>query len=258
MTRSANSVLRPALAALGLLLASPSVPRAANGVIDLSWGNCSPVVANLVATNEPASLIASVIGNDQTHNAYQVRFVLGSAERTAPDAWRFDAAGCQGSGALTIEHIAPASVAKFCPDFQGPAAASIQIKDYSFVSNGSNYPPTMMRGVLANTYPAGATAVPTQRYFLAAFRFDHAKSVSGGGTPGVSCGGLETPLCIQLLTGLTYRDPAGTSSWLRMSDGVEMPFDPGNVAATVNGIAGCPAVPVAPTTWGQLKSAYRR
>lgn len=250
------------LLAVFTCLTAATVSHAANGTVDLSWGTvCTPVVSDITPTAGDASLMISEIGNDQTHNAYQVYFILGSASKSVPDAWRFDAAGCQGSSLITINHLPPAAASKSCPAFQG-ASASIQIKDFSFLSPTSGYASTMMRGTLANTYPATFTSVGGTRYFLAQFIFNHLFSVTGAGDPPNTCGGLETPMCIALLQGPAAGSPgaveAGTTSYLLAPSGVEVPFDRGaNNFATVNGLGGCPTVPVQATTWGQIKSQYR-
>lgn len=233
--------------------------HAADGVVDMTWGiTCTPIVTNITPTAGPTSAIVSELGNDQTHNGYQVRFLIAAADRTVPDAWRFDAAGCQGTSFITINHLPPASASKSCPPFQG-TNASIQIKDYSFLGPGTNYPQTTIRGVLANTYPAGFTTLAATRYFLAQFIFDHTFSVNGATTPGADCGGFETPMCIALLTGTPApgdRGPEGTTSYLRLADGAEIPFQPGNVALWTGAFSGCPATPVQNKTWGQIKSQY--
>jgi|SRR5687768_9100770 len=234
----------------GLTVAT--VSHGAHGVADVTWGvTCTPIVTDVVPTAGPVSLMFSELGNDQTHNAYQVRFIVGSATANVPDAWRFDAAGCQGSAFITINHLPPATAAKTCPAFQG-ATASIQIKDFSFSPAEQGYATTLMRGVLANTYPAGNTSIPTTRYFLAQFIFDHTFSVAGATTPGADCGGFETPMCVAML-----KNGPATTTYLRMSDGAEFPFEAGNHFVTVNGIAGCNAVPAQAKTWGQIKSQYR-
>lgn len=234
--------------------------HAANGVVDMTWGvTCTPIVQDITPTAGPTSMIISELGNDQTHNAYQTRFLISAANLTVPDAWRFDAAGCQGSAFITINHLPPSTAAKTCPAFQG-ASASIQIKDYSFVNPGTNYATTQMRCTMANTYPAGATSVATVRYFLTQVIFDHTFSVAGAGTPGTNCGGFETPMCIALFTGTPapgQRGEEGTTSYLRLADGVEVPFDPGNIWLSTGGFSGCPATPSQNKTWGQIKSQYR-
>jgi hypothetical protein len=246
----------------GLAVATPG--HAANGVVDLTWGGtCTPIVQVITPTAGPTSMIASELGNDQTHNAYQVRVLIGSAARTVPDAWRFDAGGCQqvwNFNALSIHHVPPATAAKTCPAFQGTNPISYQLKHYAFVDPGGIHPTSIMRSHLANTYPAGMTAVATTRYFLAQWVFDHTFSVAGATTPGVTCGGFETPMCVALLTG--WRNVSiegGTSSYLRVSDGHEIPFDPGpNDWLSTHGLAGCPGVlPAVNRTWGGIKSQYR-
>ena len=235
------------------ILAVPAVSDAADGTVSMTWGTtCTPLVQNITPTAAPTSLIFSVFGNDQTHNSYQVRFLIGDATKTIPEAWEFDAAGCQGSSFITINHLAPASAVKTCPNFQG-TNASLQIKDYSFVQPGAGYETTMARGVLANTYPAGFTTSGATRYFLAQFLFDHSFSVAGATTPGVDCGGFETPMCIVL-----QQNAISTSSYVRAADNVEVPFDfDANNWVTVNGYAGCPATPAKSTTWGSIKNVYR-
>src|SRR5688572_30978452 len=81
----------------GLSLAT--IGQAADGVVEMTWGvTCTPIVTDITPTAGPTSIIVSELGNDQTHNAYQVRILVGSADGSdaVPDAWRFDAAGCQG------------------------------------------------------------------------------------------------------------------------------------------------------------------
>ena len=241
----------------GLTVAS--IGYAANGAIDLTWGaTCTPIVQNITPTNVATSMIASELGNDQTHNAYQVRALIGSATRTIPDAWRFDAAGCQGTSFIQLNHLPPAAASKACPAFQGAANTSFQLKDYHFVNPGSIYDQTIVRFYLANTYPAGFTTLAAQRYFLMQAIFDHTFSVNGATTPGTDCGGFETPMCIALLQGDRRPEESGTSSYIKLADGLEYFFDNSpNSFLTVHGIAGCPAVPTHNATWGQIKSQYR-
>jgi len=251
-----------ACAACAVILPALALPvrvaGAATGDIAMSWGSCSPIVRDVTATNSTMSLFISVIGNDETHEAYQVRFVMGGADHMVPDAWRFDSQGCQAAALLTINHLPSGAHAKTCPAFQGNTASSTQLKAFGFVGPNGVYDLGIMRGVLANIYSEGSTSTASQRYFLAEFRFDHIQSAVGEGVPGVTCGGLETPLCFNLLTGI--QDPnVGTSSYYRLGDPTEIVFDWNpSTWVTVNGLGGCPAVPASSTTWGQIKSVYRR
>ena len=232
-----------------LLLGAMATTASAQGVVSLNWDTCTGPINKQIAPGTPnASLFASVLGHNQPHQAYQVYVSLGSGNAGAiRDAWRFDAAGCQGSSFITINHLAPASVVKTCPTFQG-TLSSIQIKEYSYDAASGK-----ARAVLANTYPAGNTTQinPAVRYFLAQFLFDHTFSVNGATTPGADCGGLEVAVCAHL----------SRASWLSPG-GVETPWAYGQEYVTANDPAnstGCPgATPAENTTWGSLKAQYKR
>ena len=231
-----------------LLLGAMATTASAQGAVSLNWDTCTGPVNKAIAPGTQASMYASVLGHSQPHQAYQVFVSLGSGNAGAiRDAWRFDAAGCQGSSFITIDHLAPAAVVKVCPTFQGPLA-SIQIKDYSFDAVSGK-----ARAVLANTYPAGnfTTVNPLQRYFLARFLFDHSFSAVGPSDPGNTCGGVEVAVCAHLIR----------TSWLS-PEGVETPWAYGQEYVTSNDAAnatGCPgATPTENKTWGSLKAQYKR
>lgn len=242
----------PLVLASGFVLGLAPASQAAHGVVDLSWGTCSPVVSSITDPPPgPLSLIASQLGNDQTHTAYQVVFHLSAIEGTVPDAWRFDATGCGSTSRITFNSSPPPALAKACPPFKGPN--SIVLSNYAPSPVGSE---TLMRGLMAVAYPPaagpGPTSLATQRTFLAEFVFDHAFSVEGPTTPGINCGGFETPIVI----GLVIDPPDGTHSTEYLGPGnLEYGFEPGSTTVTVNGTG---IVPAASTSWGQIKSAYRR
>jgi hypothetical protein len=230
-----------------LLLGAMATTASAQGTVSLNWDTCIGPINKAIAPGTIADLQASVIGHSQPHQAYQVYVALGSGNAGAlRDAWRFDAAGCQGSALITINHLSPGTLSKACPSFQG-ANASIQIKDYSFDALTGK-----ARAVLANTYPAGVAVVnPATRYFLAQFKFDHTFSTAGPSDPGNTCGGLEVAVCAHLTR----------TSWLS-PDGVETPWAWGQEYVTANdagNTSGCPgATPAVPTTWGSVKAQYKR
>jgi len=200
------------------------------------------------------SLYVSVLGIDQPHQAYETTFIYGDGTSNVPDAWRFDPPGCQGSSFITINHLAPAEVAKSCPSFQG-GLASVQVKDVAFVPPSDGYAGTNLRVSLFNAYPPGVMTVDRDtRYFLMRVLFYHNDSVAGATTPGVDCGGWETPMCFRIIRAI-YLDLNGT----------ELPFGR-NVApgapliVTFNGLnppGNCGGVPAHPTTWGAIKHQYR-
>ena len=106
------------------VLAFASSAQANDGLVDMSWNGCAPVVQDLrTSTAGPYSLYILVTGFDQPHQAYETTFIYGDASGNVPDAWRFDPIGCQGSSFVTIDHLAPAAVAKTCPTFQGALAS---------------------------------------------------------------------------------------------------------------------------------------
>jgi len=231
-----------------LLLGALATTASAQSV-SLAWNTCTPGVFNrAISADNNNQIMASVTGHSQPHLGYQVFVALGSGNAGAiRDAWRFDAPGCQGSSFIAINHLAPASVVKTCPTFQG-ALASLQIKDYSFDAVTGK-----ARAVLANTYPAGNNTQinPAARYFLAGFQFDHSFSVAGPTTPGVDCGGVEVGVCAHLTR----------TSWLTLEN-VEVQWAWGQEFLTANDPAngtGCPgATPAASTTWGNIKHQYKK
>ncbi len=221
--------------------------------IDLSWDACSPLVAARNSSGPGQySLFVSATGQSQGHRGYQfnVLYRVDPPGGAVPDAWRFDLAGCQTLGLITIRHTATTNVAKTCPSFQGNLP-SIQIRDVSYDLFTSR-----ARVVLANQYSAGiATANPATRYLLGEIRFEHVFSVSGLGTPGETCGGFEKNMEFRLRSDFIGTPAPGYPSWLDL-DGVTHDFELGQSVVTFCG-DGCP-VPAASATWGGIKGQYRR
>jgi len=242
------SRILPLVLASGFVLGLAPASQAAHGVVDLSWGTCSPVVSSITdPASGPLSLIASQLGNDRIHKAYQVVFHLTAIDGIVPDAWRFDAAGCGSTSRITFNSSPPPALAKACPQFKGPN--SLMLSNYGPWPVSSE---TLMRGLMAVTYSPAPTSLATQRTFLAEFVFDHAISVEGPTTPGINCGGFETPIVIALV----IAPPGGGASTVYLgSDNLEHDFEPGSTSVTVNGSG---IVPAATTSWGQIKNAYRR
>ena len=233
------------------LLAVAGKSDAANGTINMTWDTG---VGAIDKTGAPGGagityeIFMSVLGIDQLHKAYDVRMIYGDASQNVPDAWRFDAVGCEGSSLVTLDHLPPAAVSKACPAFMQTSAPSLQIKDVSLSPNTDPYATTLMRCVLANSYPNGvATINPATRYFLAGFKFDFTFGVTGPSDPGNTCGGMETPVCFKM----------SNSRWLDLN-GIESAFDRASAAISVSwqGAGACAAVPARPATWGQLKNQY--
>ncbi|MGH7725453.1 MAG: hypothetical protein ACREOU_08490 [Candidatus Eiseniibacteriota bacterium] len=241
------------VSAMLMTLASIPEPAWAAGTVDLSWNACAPLTVNRNSNGgESISLFASVVGHSEAHQGYQVWLVLGSASGTTPDAWQFEAEGCHGFAPVTIDHASPAG--RTCPSFQG-SNPSLQVKTFDDRAPeiGPEYGAGLRRIVLANAYPAGVSAVSSaQRYFLMRVLFDHSLSTTGPGSPGSTCGGLETPVCVLLVERkLTWLDP----------NGVELPFSSGQSYVTFNDLqneARCSGNRVIDRTWGAIKGEYHR
>jgi hypothetical protein len=249
--------MRKVLTGLFMLgvLGGASTASATPGTVDMSWDNCSPLITDKSTTTAGQyGMFVSVIGHDEPHEGYNVWGILGTAARSTPDAWAFDAAGCQTPAFVTLDHQAPGAVAKTCPSFQG-TLASVPVKSFDIPPPEMGYGTTIRRFVIANAYPAGIpVSNPATRYFLARVLFDHTFSVVGPTDPGNNCGGFENAICLTLLPyKLQYLDANGAEQMFNIASG--------NHFATFNNAGngmGCPGVPVAPTTWGQIKSQYRQ
>jgi len=229
------------------ILAAVSTSAFAEGTINLSWDTCTGPFSKAVAPGSVVSLYASIIGQSTPHSGSQVWLLLGAgAAGPMRDAWRFDATGCQGSSFITIDHLAPAAVAKSCPSFS-QTAPGVQIKDYSYDPLTGK-----CQAVMANGYASGVSTVnPATRYMLAGFKFDESFGVNGPSDPGQTCGGLEVGVCIHITR----------QSYIQLSDGSEHLWTVGQdfaLANDPNNTTGCPgATPAKSTTWGSVKNTYR-
>jgi len=238
-----------------LFLGAATSTAFAQGAVSLSWDSCVGPINKSVLPGTQASAFVSVLGQSQVHQAYQVQVLIGNGTANLADAWRFDPTGCQGSSFITIDHLAPASVVKVCPTFQG-ALQSVQVKDYSYDPLTGK-----ARAVLYDAYPNNASpgsppqgnpgaTDPTKRYFLARFLFDETFGANGPSDPGNTCGGLEIATCFHL----------SSATWLDLN-GNEFPWTVAQDFITSNDAANnthCPGpTPTQPTTWGHLKNQYR-
>jgi hypothetical protein len=263
------------LAIVATLAVATASPVLAAPTLDLSWSNCSSIVSTrMPEPGQPVStLYCSVTGMDQVHTGYVVKLWFATemfcrSATSTPDAWRFDADGCQ-SGRAQVEfgkrHPA-------CPALSGllPPPLTIATFEYSPPLDGSrNYTaPGAMRLIAATAYPsAPQTPDPAQRYHLFAIRFDHTDSVAGAGTPGVTCGGYDRALCFALWSGLDTH--SGFCAWSRppaslyvASDGTEEPFELGQGFASfgldpATAFSCFEVTPARTATWGAIKAQYR-
>jgi hypothetical protein len=230
------------------------VPEA-GGTMQLSWDNCAPLVQNKNMLAGANVLFASVTNHSLPHQAYQVWLLIGDSNRQLPDAWRFDAAGCNG-GFFSFAAQPPVALSKTCPGFVPAATQQFTIPVYQMAPPGLGYATTLGNAFLAVSYPTGSNNInPAVRYHLAGFTFDHTFSTPGPTPADLStCGGFERGMCLVAIP--------DKCTWLNMQ-GEEFEFNGISSAfVTYNGgTAGglCPGViPAEQKTWGSIKDQYKR
>ena len=250
--------MRKMLTGLAILsvLAFAGRSEAASGTVSMNWDTCTGPIDRASAGAGTYPLLVSTLGIDFLHKAYDVKIIYGNASQTVPDAWRFDAAGCQTTSQVSFVMTwgkAPPAYAAGCGDkMMQTSSPSLPITDATLnggTSTAGLYNDNLMRLVAANSYPNGvATINAATRYLMVAVVFDHAFSVDGASDPGLTCGGLIEPICFKLQN-------AGVLD----INGIESQMDrPGGVvSASFNGASACSAVPASAKTWGQIKSQYR-
>jgi hypothetical protein len=229
-----------------------SAPALAGGIVSLTWDGCTGPLTKTVSPGSTAKLFASVIGEQTTLIGYLIRIRVSAdcSDPTrgggVPDAWRFDPAGCQGSQAPLMAHFAPIEVVATCANFVSPPAFTIQITEYKYDALLGQAQITF-----ANVFtPTPATPDPTRRYFITQIAFDQAHGVRGESPPYPDCGGLEVPMCMQLIE----QEYADVNSNI-------IPWARANECVSVNDTqhrSGCDAAtPVRATTWGAVRGRYR-
>jgi streptogramin lyase len=202
-----------------------------SGTVRLSWNSCDPQRSDTsFSAAGPYTLVVSAVGIGGSNNAHDTRLVIGP---TVPDAWRFDAGGCQPDGRL---QMLPDAFAPECPALVG--LGPLAITDFS-------YDPDLH---LANVRLAIAydqmDAVLQQRYTLWKIVFDHTSSLAGADGNPATCDHAGSPVNMEATTQVVL----STGAYQNLQR------DPGDKIATWNGGVG---VPTRPTTWGRLKALYR-
>ena len=266
MQRSHGVLLAVAVLALMPGFANAQLPTG-NGRIQFSWDTCDPIVTNKVGAQQPATLYASVLGQDEPHSAYQVAILIGNRIPSVgdpccnigdvSDAWRFDVptGGCN-VGFVTMSQSPPPALAVSCPPFVPPLNQQHPTSVAHFTPPGLGFNTNSMYLLFALIYPGGALADPLTRYHLVSFTFDHMHS-NFGPTPkdGTSCGGLD---CRQFIFALPQR-----CSWLSLDGMTEKYFAPPSAfpvaAFNVENDMGCDfVIPAGASTWGSIKAQYKR
>jgi hypothetical protein len=221
------------LVALALLaVVAVSAQDAFAGCYTLSWNSCTPQVADKAFTG-PAiyKLVISATGLGVPNIGHDSNLLIGPA---APDAWRFDDAGCQTGSQIAISG---AAFAKTCPTILGGAPLPITQYGYDPVSKFC----ALRLAVAYND----VTPVAATRYTLWQVSFDHTYSVAGPGAPGETCGGANQGLALDLEF-CQIGQSSGTLDILQPCAG--------DARCTWNG---GPVVPTIPASWGKVKGLYR-
>jgi len=228
------------LAVLGFVSVA-GMSHAAVGTVDMTWDGCTGPVDKTTTTPGYYSLFLTVIGHDQPHIAYYVSFVYGNASQEVPDAWRFDAEGCETSAGITQD-----VTSKLCPPFS-QNGDGVQIRRVRFSPPSDIWATTLMQVLLANSYVRVDSVDPATRYLLERVRFDLTYAVAGASS-AATCGGFEQPICFKLSLA-TWLDPAGNEIYFNHPYPTTM--------VTFNGPGACSALPARASTWGSIKSQYR-
>jgi hypothetical protein len=200
--------------AIGATGAADPIPKRA---IRLSWDQCDPLVAHKdFAGPGPYELVISAAHWGGRYNAHQVELQISpAAEKTYPDAWRFDdgVGACQPAGRMTISNQA---LAKSCPALQGGRPLHMG----GLVFARADGPANTGRLILANAFDTFESD-PKTRYTLWRVRFDHAGSVAGKGADSDStCGAADAPLCIRIVKAQYVNEKNETFEDLTIENGV--------------------------------------
>jgi hypothetical protein len=256
-----------ALLALTLLLFAPS-PAFAQ--VHTAWGDCNatdPSNENWSAGDHVLTIYVTGVGGDFQGGSF--RLVVADRcyqeGRYLPQAWRFDAAGCQ-AGMLRVEY--PAS-ATGCATL-GPRGVSFESvtaeieREFLTPRDTLQYPALVVR--------AGGTFQPTHldpsgSYVLARIHFDMTNTVADADPAGVLCGCGASPRGLWV-----------TNATLTTTDGYDMPLYTVNVAswnmyfpciidpfarkgafavATLAADPSCMTTAAHARSWGGVKAMYR-
>ena len=216
--------------------------------LSMSWRSCfAPLTTHEQVSPGGGFYTLSVsVAGQGLHHGYEVRLRVTSpdGDGALPDAWRFDAAGCQLPTAF--EGFTYVPVFTRCSELAG-AVQRTEALTYEYEPETASALITM-RVVYGASHTPAASARPRIAAYI---RFHHGDSQVGPTVEGESCGGLERAVCIED-AGSGYLDDSLTL-W---------PWSDGSVFATASTSStppeGCPpVVPVKRQSWGSTKVHYR-
>ena len=248
-----------ALSFIALLLGATSAP--ASPALSVNWSGCPashPPVNRNLSEGPISSIVISGHGFTRPVRAVQAWLMVGRTGYTGiPDAWRFDPAGCQ-AGRFQASYAAASSD---CPALVGDHVTQVSRFDY----NGD-----AGKGVaiFAAAFDLRETD-PNATYTIVRFQFDHSNGFFGLGAKPDSCGCVERPQCLRIVTAswldenlveypfvieqefATWQDPTNSS----FCPGVVECFDP--PCDIPDPCAAPQPTPAHTRSWGSVKSWYR-
>jgi hypothetical protein len=235
--------------------------HAANGTVTMGWDACnlSPITDKVVTAQQltTANLVGFVSGQSDSVLAYVYRFLYGDASHQVPDAWRFDASGCETGAFVTLNGLPPAALSKACPPLQniGGGQSSVIITDLNFYPPaGTQYDHTLMFVQIANAFQHSVLPLAASKYFVGDAEFNLSAAVVGAGDPGNTCGGLETEICFNLAQADWVASDGLTQNSWNFHGGASGDFA---TAGTAPFAGSCQGTPAQTKTWGQIKNQYR-
>ena len=246
-------------------------PTGASGGVGLRWNGCASALSNV----EPYSagvhdLIVTLSGYDGDVNEVDLTLIVfdGCSQegQYIPEAWRFDAGGCQ-AGALTIDRPASLDGCDGLVPIPGATIETVTAADYHTTVGQGNYPvvyPSIFIRV-AQAFPT-RKLVASERYVVARIRLDMSHTVAGVDPTGDACGCGTTPRRITLFNG-TIGGPTGTSQvypsglledeafWHSLAFCI---IDKPSPPLTNRGdVPACLTTEARASTWGAIKAQYR-
>ena len=232
------------LAALTLVVGFAGAAHA-QGCARLSWGTCDPWVENANFTGPAVyTLVESALGIADQNVGTDSNIHIGGSGAGVPDAWRFDDAGCQTGGQLSLN---PGALSKVCPVLKGLNSLTIT----NFALDAAKEADLR----LSITYDV-FTPNPATRYTLWLVGFNHGFSSVGPTPPDQSsCGGAEQCENLVLTTAL-YLNTANQLKPLGNCGDTDSHFPGGFPSGFATWNGGCLPVAAQPSTWGRVKGMY--
>jgi hypothetical protein len=194
-------------------------------------------------------VVESMYGVNTPNVGSDTKILINFGQPPVPDAWRFDAGGCQGPGQLSLSNSAAGPI---CP---GMGVNPIPTAQFSVNPDGTE---SLHLSVSYDEFAPGAST----RYTIWQIQFDHVFSSPGPTPPDQStCGGAELNAQLSFdfvdvltasgqridLPGCDALAPRFYCSYLTWNGGIIYYDQPDD----------CLPVSAQATTWGKLKGMYR-